>query len=62
MLVPTVPSYADMHFASPQREVFHLPDGEAQQQRDAVFAAAMVSGPTPAFSSRWYAETPLICA
>ncbi|KAJ5742183.1 FAD binding domain protein [Penicillium manginii] len=36
-----------------QREVFHLPDGEAQQQRDAVFAAAMVSGPTPAFSSRW---------
>ncbi|KAI9705156.1 MAG: hypothetical protein M1820_005303 [Bogoriella megaspora] len=41
-----------------QRQAFHMPDGVEQQQRDAIFAAAMVSGPTPAFSSRWYVEKP----
>ncbi|KAJ5799241.1 FAD binding domain protein [Penicillium psychrosexuale] len=40
-----------------QREAFHMPDGEAQQQRDAIFAAAMASEPTPAFSSRWTCPT-----
>ncbi|KAI9682580.1 MAG: hypothetical protein M1822_006878 [Bathelium mastoideum] len=39
-----------------QRQAFHIPDGVEQRQRDAIFAIAMVSGPTPAFSSRWYAE------
>ncbi|KAJ6170953.1 FAD binding domain protein [Penicillium chermesinum] len=40
-----------------QREAFHLPDGEAQRHRDAAFASAIISGPTPAFSSRWTCPT-----
>ncbi|RMZ86670.1 hypothetical protein DV736_g6103, partial [Chaetothyriales sp. CBS 134916] len=40
-----------------QREAFHMPDGAEQRQRDAIFAAAMASGPIPAFSSRWTCPT-----
>ncbi|RMD42239.1 hypothetical protein DV735_g2887, partial [Chaetothyriales sp. CBS 134920] len=40
-----------------QREAFHMPDGVEQRQRDAVFAAAMVTGPTPNFTSRWTCPT-----
>ncbi|KAF2675308.1 FAD binding domain-containing protein [Microthyrium microscopicum] len=40
-----------------QREAFHMPDGEEQQQRDAIFAAALESGPVPSFSSRWTCPT-----
>ncbi|KAI1473080.1 putative monooxygenase [Daldinia caldariorum] len=40
-----------------QRDSFHLPDGPAQEQRDAIFLASMGKEPTPNFPSRWTCPT-----
>ncbi|KAI1801521.1 putative monooxygenase [Daldinia bambusicola] len=40
-----------------QRDSFHLPDGPAQEKRDAIFLASMGKEPTPNFPSRWTCPT-----
>ncbi|KAI6082073.1 FAD binding domain protein [Hypoxylon rubiginosum] len=40
-----------------QRDSFHMPDGTPQEDRDAIFLAALGKEPTPHFPSRWTCPT-----